>query len=59
MEDQKHYYKDLSPFYFDKENLEINFKVIRYDIVEKEKIKLELQEYESWNVFNPNLYDKK
>ena len=43
MEDfPKYYEKDLSPFYYDKENLEINFEIVRYEIQEKEKIKLEL-----------------
>ena len=60
METKPRYYeKDLSPFFYEKENLDIKFELVRYEIKEKENIKLELYDYENWNVFDPNLYNKK
>ena len=56
---QRYYEKDLSPFFYEKENLDIKFELVRYEIKEKENIKLELYDYENWNVFDPNLYNKK
>ena len=56
---QRFYDKELSPFFYEKENLDIKFELVRYEIKEKENIKLELYDYENWNVFDPNLYNKK
>ena len=39
---QRFYEKDLSPFFYEKENLKIKFDIVRYEIEEKENIKLEL-----------------
>ena len=58
MDPKKEYQKLLSEFISEKENVKIDFQTKIYNVKENKK-KLELSDYENYNVFDPNRYRKK